>query len=133
MSESISQFAYIAIAVKNLEKAASFFADTFGGVIHKYGGVESEGYKDVFVKIGNFNLYLMEPLKEDSVIGRYIAKHGEGIHHICFKYEDYHKAVAGLKEKDLQILERNGDFSFVHPKDAFGVLIELAPVPNSPQ
>ena len=130
MSQAVSQFPYVAIAVKDLQQSAHFFADTFGGTITWLPGVESEGYIDAFVEIGNFNLYLMQPLSETSVIGKFIAKFGEGIHHICFKYDEYDQAIEDLKQRNLTILERKGKFSFIHPRDAYGVLIELAPTNN---
>ena len=126
----VSHFSYVALAVKDIKKTARFFAETFGGNIQWLPGLESEGYLDAFVEIGNFKLYLMQPVSEDSVIARFIQKHGEGIHHICFKYDDYDLAVERLKQRNLTILERKGKYSFVHPKDAFGVLIELAPTNN---
>ncbi|WP_284037057.1 VOC family protein [Neobacillus sp. 114] len=128
----VTQVPYLAIAVKDLEKASRFFGEKFGGVISEIGGVPSESYRDVVVQIGDFHLYLMEPTSEESVIAKYIAKHGEGIHHVCFCYPNYKEAVAKLREENINILDRT-HFSFIHPKDAYGVLIELAPENNEPR
>jgi methylmalonyl-CoA/ethylmalonyl-CoA epimerase len=124
----VTKVPYIAVAVKNREAAGRYFVETFGAKIITQGTVAEESYRDALVEIGNFHLYLMEPMEEDSVIGRFLAKKGEGIHHLCFSFSDLGEAIKDLRQKRLRILDRNTDeFAFIHPSDAHGVLIELAP------
>lgn len=124
----VTKVPYLAIAVKDRDKSCRYFEETFGGKVITKGSVPEELYRDAFVSIGDFHLYLMEPMEEDSVIGRFIQKKGEGIHHICFSFPNLKEAIQDLRKKGLTILERGTDeFAFIHPKDAHGILIELAP------
>src|SRR3954468_12903444 len=66
MNTIVTKVPYVAIAVKDMHKAADFFANTFGGEILSKGTVEEELYLDCMVKIGDFCLYLMEPMSEES-------------------------------------------------------------------
>ncbi|WP_066304107.1 VOC family protein [Bacillus sp. FJAT-29814] len=132
MNTKVTKVPYVAIAVKDMHKAADFFANTFGGEIISKGTVEEELYLDCMVKIGDFCLYLMEPMSEESVIGRYISKNGEGLHHLCFTFQDPKLALAELREKGLRVNSIYFDvddieLGFMHPKDAYGVLLELTP------
>lgn len=132
MDTKVTKVPYVAIAVKDMNKAADFFANTFGGEILSKGTVEEQLYLDCMIKIGDFGLYLMEPMEEDSVIGRYISKNGEGLHHLCFTFRDPQLAIAELRKKGLRLSSvyfevDDIELGFMHPKYAYGVLLELTP------
>jgi methylmalonyl-CoA/ethylmalonyl-CoA epimerase len=73
----------------------------------------------------------VQPTSDDSGVAKYLAKRGEGIHHICVKVEDIEATLARLETHDVQLIDReprqgaHGRIAFVHPKGAHGVLIEL--------
>ena len=74
----------------------------------------------------------MQPIGEDTGIARFLAKRGEGMHHICFEVDDIQAAVDRMTASGLQVLEENPrigsqgqKYIFIHPKTAHGVLIEL--------
>ncbi|MCH6267565.1 VOC family protein [Neobacillus citreus] len=129
----VTKVPYVAIAVRDRDKAADFFTKTFGGeVITSYSGPDNDflGYKDALIRIGDFHLYLMEPMEENSVVDKFIKKRGEGLHHIAFSFPNLQEAVEDLRERSLRVFDlgqATDELAFLHPKDAYGVLIELTP------
>jgi methylmalonyl-CoA epimerase len=85
-----------------------------------------------FVPVGGVRIELIEPTNEDGVIGKFIAKRGEGFHHIAYKVEDIDQALASLKESGVRLVDerpRSGAggkrVAFLHPKETQGVLTEI--------
>lgn len=126
----VTKIPYVAIAVKNRDKAVKFFTETFGGTVLTTFKAPELGYNDALVQIGDFRLYFIEPTNEDTVVGKFIKKRGEGLHHIAFSFPDLKEAVADLRGRSLQVFDLGqytDELAFLHPKDAHGVLIELTP------
>lgn len=123
----VKKLPYIALAVRSLDETVRFYVENFGGqLLEEAQGINQlEGYRKCYVQVGQMRLYLMEPTRPDSVIARYIETHGEGFHHYCLHVESLSEAVAEFKDKGYRVVERP-DYAFIHPKDAHGVLIELA-------
>lgn len=123
---------HIGIAVKNLEEATIIYEKLFGEPAYKQEEVVSEGVKTAFFE-GVFNkIELLEATNANSPIAKFIAKKGEGIHHIAFEVEDIIQEVARLKNEGFTILNEipkkgadNKSVVFLHPKNTNGVLIEL--------
>lgn len=123
---------HIGIAVKNLEASNEIFAKLFGEPHYKVEEVESEGVNTSFFQIGANKIELLEATKEDSPIAKFIAKKGEGIHHIAFDVEDIESEIKRLKEEGFVVLNEtpkqgadNKLVAFLHPKTTNGVLVEL--------
>ncbi|GLB53443.1 methylmalonyl-CoA epimerase [Neptunitalea chrysea] len=123
---------HIGIAVKDIEASNALFEALFGEPEYKTEAVESEGVKTSFFKVGPNKIELLEATKEDSPIAKYVAKKGEGIHHIAFDVEDITAEIARLKEKGFTVLNEtpkkgadNKLVAFLHPKGTNGVLVEL--------
>jgi methylmalonyl-CoA/ethylmalonyl-CoA epimerase len=132
MNTKVTKVPYVAIAVKDNKTASEFFVNTFGGEILSSGTVQEELYRECLVKIGDFHLYLMEPMEEGSVIGNYISKYGQGIHHLCFSFADHELAIKELRTRGLRVISKyieadEAELAFLHPAESFGVLIELSP------
>ena len=110
-------------------------ADQAGALGLEVGGeemVESEKVRVAFLPVSGTRIELLEPTGPDSPIASFIAKRGEGIHHICLRVDDIHAAMADLKAKGLQLLSEEprlgahgSQVCFIHPRSAGGVLIEL--------
>jgi len=122
---------HIGIAVANLEEALQRFA-TMGFQAGPPEVVASEGVRLAFVRSGDAQLELLESLTPDGVIGRFLAKRGEGLHHLAFRTPDIRAAIADLRARGFQLLNeepRRGHHgrlvAFIHPKSAHGVLLEL--------
>lgn len=123
---------HIGIAVKNLEASNEIYAKLFGEQAYKTEAVESEGVKTSFFKVGENKIELLEATHEDSPIAKFIAKRGEGIHHIAFDVSDIEAEIKRLKKEGFVVLNEtpkkgadNKLVAFLHPKSTHGVLIEL--------
>jgi methylmalonyl-CoA/ethylmalonyl-CoA epimerase len=123
---------HIGIAVKNLEVSNALFASLFGKPHYKIEEVESEGVKTSFFDVGPNKIELLEGTNPESPISKFIAKKGEGIHHIAFAVSDIKAEIARLIEEGFTVLNKepklgadNKLVAFLHPKSTNGVLIEL--------
>ena len=123
---------HIGIAVKNLDNANALFEKLFNQDHYKVEEVPSEGVSTSFFQLGETKIELLQASSPDSPIAKFIAKKGEGIHHIAFAVEDIKAEVKRLKNEGFHIInetpKRGADGKwviFVHPKDSNGVLVEL--------
>lgn len=123
---------HMGIAVKNLERASALWEKILG--LEKVGEeyVAEQNVKVAIFQIGESRIELLEPVKPESPIGKFIEKRGEGIHHICIEVDNIQSALADLKSKEAPLIDekpRTGagghKIAFLHPKGFNGVLIEL--------
>lgn len=128
----IEKIEHIGIAVKNLDEANKIYEQLLGTAPYKMEMVDSEGVNTSFFKTGESKVELLQATKDESAIAKFIAKKGEGIHHIAFAVEDIHKEIKRLKKEGYTIINEspkkgadNKLVCFVHPKNTKGVLIEL--------
>ena len=122
---------HIGIAVKNLEESNDLFTKLFGVAPYKMEEVASEGVNTSFFMNGPNKIELLEATNEDSPIAKFIAKKGEGIHHIAFDVEDIISEIERLKGEGFIVLNEvpkkgadNKPVAFLHPKPTKGVVIE---------
>ncbi|MEO9485049.1 MAG: methylmalonyl-CoA epimerase [Ekhidna sp.] len=122
---------HIGIAVKDLSSANQLFETLFNKESYKEEVVESESVTTSFFQLGETKIELLEG-GSDSAIAKFIAKKGEGIHHIAFEVDDIYSEMDRLRKEGFQILNEepkkgadNKLVCFVHPKSANGVLVEL--------
>lgn len=128
----LTKIEHIGIAVKNLESANEVYSKLLGYEHYKTEGVASEGVQTSFFKCGESKIELLEATSENSPIARFIDKKGEGIHHIAFAVDDIVSEIERLKGEGFIVLndtpKKGADnklVTFLHPKSAHGVLIEL--------
>jgi methylmalonyl-CoA epimerase len=122
---------HLGIAVKSLAAAKAIY-QKLGMTVSPEELVEAEHVRVVMVPVGEARLELLEPTSEDSVIAKFIAKRGEGLHHVSLRVPDLTAAVARLKKDgvrlvsdDIKIGAGGHRYVFVHPSSAGGVLLEL--------
>jgi methylmalonyl-CoA/ethylmalonyl-CoA epimerase len=122
---------HLGIAVKSLAAAKGIY-EKLGLTISSEEVVESEGVRLVMVPVGETRLELLEPLSENSPIAKFIAKRGEGLHHVSLRVPDLAAAVERLKKDGVRLISEEmkvgaggHHFVFVHPSSAGGVLLEL--------
>jgi methylmalonyl-CoA epimerase len=127
----MAQIDHLGIAVKSLAAAKSIY-EKLGLNISPEETVEQEKVRLVMVAVGESRLELLEATSEDSTIAKFIAKRGEGLHHVCLKVPDLQAAVARLKKDGVRLVSdeiKTGagghQYVFVHPSSAGGVLLEL--------
>lgn len=123
---------HIGIAVKDINRSNAVFKSLFGQPHYKIEEVLSEGVKTSFFQVGPNKIELLEATNEDSPIAKFIARKGEGIHHIAFAVSDIRSEMSRLEKEGFQLLNKepkigadNKLVAFVHPRSSNGVLVEL--------
>lgn len=123
---------HIGIAVKDLDLAIGKYENLLGSPCYKKEEVKSQKVVTAFFKTGPNKIELLGSTSEESPIAKFIAKRGEGIHHIAFAVEDIHAEMERLKAEGFRLLNEepvhgadNKLICFVHPKEAHGTLMEL--------
>jgi len=125
------QIDHLGIAVKSLAAAKSIY-EKLGLSVSPEETVEHEQVRVVMVPVGEGRLELLEATSENSTIAKFIAKRGEGLHHVCLKVPDLPGAVARLKKDGVRLVSEEiktgaggHKYVFVHPSSTGGVLLEL--------
>lgn len=123
---------HIGIAVKDIESSNALFETLFDKAPYKMESVESEGVKTSFFQVGESKIELLQASSENSAIAKFIAKRGEGIHHLAFEVADIDSEIKRLTSKGYELINAvakdgadNKRIAFLHPKSTNGVLIEL--------
>ena len=131
----IDHFGY---AVEDIEAASRFYRENFGAEPGEPEVVEDQGIVATMFKVGESSIELMQPTRPDSPVGRFLAKRGEGFHHVAFEVDDLQGALSQLKGNGVELVDaepRVGaggmTVAFVHPGGAFGVLTELVELPHA--
>lgn len=128
---------HLAIVVENIEDALPFWRDALGLPMGEIQHVPQEDVKVAFLNSGESHVELVQPTSAESGIGKYLAKKGQGMHHVCFEVDDIVAALAQMKTKGVELIneearERDGrKYAFIHPKSTGGVLVELYELPKS--
>jgi methylmalonyl-CoA epimerase len=122
---------HLGIAVKSLRAAKAIY-EKLGLSISPEETVEQERVRVVMIPVGESRLELLEATSDDSTIAKFIAKRGEGLHHVCLRVSDLPAAVDRLKNdgvrlvtEEIKIGAGGHQYVFVHPSSAGGVLLEL--------
>ena len=129
---TIKKIDHIAIVVENLDAALAVYRDALGMAVTDVREMPEQDVKMAFLPTGDSEIELLEPLSPDSGIGKYLAKRGEGLHHICLEVDDIDATLADLKAKGAALIDETpkrgayGRVAFIHPKGAHGVLVELS-------
>ena len=125
------QIDHLGIAVKSLASAKALY-QKLGLSVSSEETVEHEQVKLVMVPVGESRLELLEATSPDSTIAKFIAKRGEGLHHVCLKVPDLTAAIARLKgdgvrlvSEEIKVGAGGHRYIFVHPASTGGVLLEL--------
>lgn len=127
----MAQIDHLGIAVKSLAAAKSIY-EKLGFAISAEETVDHERVRVAMVPVGESRIELLEATSEDSAIAKFVAKRGEGLHHVCIKVSDLPGAVARLKKDGVRLVSDEikvgaggHKYVFVHPSSASGVLLEL--------
>ena len=128
----MNKIEHIGIAVKDLKTANEIYKSLLGYEHYKTENIKSESVNTAFYRCGESKIELLEAADEDSPITKFIDKRGEGLHHIAFAVDDIRAEIKRLKEEGFTVLneepKRGADnkwVAFLHPKLAYGVLVEL--------
>jgi methylmalonyl-CoA epimerase len=122
---------HVGIAVRSIAAARGFY-ESLGLTVGREEAVEYEAVRAAMVPLGGTRLELLETAQEDSVIGRFVAKRGEGLHHIAVRIADVDAAFARMRAEGVRLVSEEvrvgaggHRYFFVHPASAGGVLVEV--------
>ncbi len=128
----IKKVDHIGIAVSSLKEAIPFYTDLLQLELIGMEEVESQKIRVAFIKAGETKLELLEPTSEESVIAKFIEKHGQGIHHIAFGVNSIEERIHELKTNGIRMIDEQprigaggASIAFIHPKSTGSVLLEL--------
>ena len=128
----LTEIDHVAIAVNDLEAAIEYYRATFGCEVDHREIVERDGVEEALLKVADSYVQLLTPVRDDSPVAKYLEKKGEGIHHVGYRVDDCAAALARVQAEGHKVIDeaprpgsRGTTVAFVHPKTAFGTLIEL--------
>ncbi|HEX9425620.1 MAG TPA: methylmalonyl-CoA epimerase [Pyrinomonadaceae bacterium] len=123
---------HIGIATRRIDEALVLWQDALGLQVDFTEEVKDQGVRVAMLPLGETHIELLEPLSQDSAVGKFLEKRGPGIHHIAVRVTDIRASLAKLKEKGTRLIDetpRQGArgclVAFVHPASSNGVLLEL--------
>ena len=123
---------HVAVVVEDMEKSLAFWRDALGINLHELRDVPAEKSQVAFLPLAGAEVELVMPTTDDSGIAKYLAKRGQGMHHLCLEVDDIEGMIVQLKEKNIRLIneeprtaEDGKKYAFIHPESTGGVLVEL--------
>lgn len=128
----VKKISHIGIAVESLDEQIPYYRDVLGLKHVGNETVEDQKVTVAFFEVGDTRIELLEATDEDSPIAKFIAKKGQGIHHLAYQVDDCKMAINKMDEKGLRLIDtepRIGagghKIAFLHPRSTYGILTEL--------
>ena len=137
----IGRFDHIGIAVHSIDKARVFFEQSLGAKHRRTGEHPSGDFRIALFDLHDFCIELLEPINPDGFLAKFLAKRGEGFHHLTLQTPNLAEKVADLEQSGIRVVDKHFDDpdaidAFVSPKSAHGLLIQLGetlgPLNNRP-
>ncbi len=123
---------HIGIATQGLKEAAAIWQGALGLELETTEEVTEQGVRVAMLPIGESRIELLEPLKPDSPVGKFVEKRGPGLHHVAIRVDDIRAVLAQLKESGARLIDESPRVgaggclvAFIHPSSTDGVLLEL--------
>ena len=128
---SVSYIDHVGVAVKDINAALKFFQEVFGAPPAEIECLPDQGVRATLIQVGQTRLELLEPLSDASPVGRFVARRGEGLHHLALNVPGLAATLIKLEEHGVDLVDRepreglSGMIAFLHPRSTFGILTEL--------
>jgi methylmalonyl-CoA/ethylmalonyl-CoA epimerase len=123
---------HVAVVVEDMEKSLAFWRDALGIELHELRDVPAEKSRVAFLPLAGAEVELVMPTTDDSGIAKYLAKRGQGMHHLCLEVDDIDSMMVQLKSKNIRLINEEPrtavdgkKYAFIHPESTGGVLVEL--------
>ncbi|TMF40361.1 MAG: methylmalonyl-CoA epimerase [Chloroflexi bacterium] len=123
---------HVGVAVDDLDAAIRLYTTAFGAELTHRASNEKDGLKAAFLRAGEAEVELLQPLRDDTPVGKFLAKRGPGLHHIAVAVPDIEKAIADARADGLEMIDQEPRIglhgtriAFIHPRSVGGVLTEL--------
>jgi len=133
----LNKIEHVALAVADLDAAVEHYATTWGLTVEHRERVEDQGVEEAMLPLGESYLQLLGATGPDTTVGKFLAKRGEGLHHIAYEVDDLEAALAKLKADGVPLIDeaprrggRGHMVAFVHPRGNHGLLVELIQKPD---
>ncbi|MEA2481979.1 MAG: methylmalonyl-CoA/ethylmalonyl-CoA epimerase [Thermoleophilaceae bacterium] len=123
---------HIGIAVTDLDASIALYSERFDMAEQHRETVEEQGVEAVLFEVGEGHIELIKPLSEDSGVAKFIARNGEGMHHVAYQVEDIDATLEQVRAAGMRLIDeqprtgiRGSRVAFLHPKSTGGVLTEI--------
>ncbi|HEY5010122.1 MAG TPA: methylmalonyl-CoA epimerase, partial [Acidimicrobiales bacterium] len=137
VKDLLTEIDHVAIAVNDIDAAIAWYESVFGAVVVHREVVESDGVDEALIKVAESYIQLLTPTRDDSPVAKYLAKNGEGLHHVAYRVDNCAETLDAVKASGARVIDekprpgsRGTIVAFVHPKSSFGTLIELVEESN---
>lgn len=128
----LTEIDHVAIAVRDLDAAVSWYEAALGARLAHRELIERDGVEEALLEVADSFVQLLTPTREDSPVARFLERHGEGLHHVGYRVSNCAAALEAVRAAGGEPLDasprpgsRGTTVAFVHPRSAFGTLIEL--------
>jgi len=132
----LTELDHVGIAVRDLDAAVGYYRDAFGATVAHRERIERDGVEEALLAVADSYIQLLCPVREDSPVAKFLERRGEGLHHVGYRVEDCAAALEAVRRSGGALIDeaprpgsRGTTVAFVHPKGAFGTLIELVQEP----
>jgi methylmalonyl-CoA/ethylmalonyl-CoA epimerase len=123
---------HLGVAVSSLDEALTFWRDGLGLELEEIEIVADQGVRVAMLPVGESRVELLEAAGAETPVGKFIARRGPGIHHLCLEVEDLRSKLSDLKSRAVRLIDEEPRIgaggalvAFIHPASTGGVLIEL--------
>ena len=129
---------HVAIVVRSIESALSVYRDLLGMPLQEVQDIASDKVRIAFLGVGESKVELVEPTDDTTGVARFLAKQGEGFHHVCFEVANLAEELIRLAINGVELIDSaprrgaEGPVAFLHPRSNHGVLVELIEAPGGP-
>jgi len=129
---------HVAVVVERMEPALEFWRDSLGLDLEVVAEMAQDQVRIAFLPVGESKIELVEPTDDTTGVARFLAKSGEGVHHVCFEVENLAETLLRLEIDGIELIDTaprkgaEGPVAFLHPRSCHGVLVELIEAPGGP-
>ena len=129
---------HVAIVVRSIEDVLPLYGDLLGLPLETILDIPTDRVRIAFLGVGESKVELVQPTDDTTGVARFLAKQGEGFHHVCFEVADLSAELTRLGIEGLELIDSaprkgaEGPVAFLHPRSCHGVLVELIEAPNGP-
>jgi methylmalonyl-CoA/ethylmalonyl-CoA epimerase len=129
---------HVAVVVERMEPALGFWRDSLGLELEVVENMAHDRVRIAFLPVGESKIELVEPTDDSTGVARFLAKSGEGFHHICFEVQNLAETLLRLEIDGIELIDTSprkgaeGPVAFLHPRSCHGVLVELIEAPGGP-
>ena len=135
---SLGRIHHVAVIVKEMEPALTFWRDSLGLDLDVVEDMTHDRVRIAFLPVGESKIELVEPTDDTTGVARFLAKSGEGVHHVCFEVPNLAETLLRLEIDGIELIDTaprkgaEGPVAFLHPRRCHGVLVELIEAPGGP-